>query len=44
LEVRGEASVPRYAYLEGELEQLVSFLDRPSASQAMREYRAALAK
>ena len=74
LEVRGEASVPRYAYLEGQLEimtpslphesdtegysevpgsrvlpgidleQLVSFLDRPSASQAMREYRAALAK
>ena len=27
-----------------DLEQLVSFLDRPSASQAMREYRAALAK
>lgn len=27
-----------------DLEQLVSFLDRPSASQAMREYRAALAQ
>jgi len=33
LEVRGEASVPRFAYL---------YLDRPTASQAIREYRAAL--
>jgi Uma2 family endonuclease len=38
-EARGSSVLPGI-----DLEQLVSFLDRPSASQAMREYRAALAQ
>jgi hypothetical protein len=54
LEVRGEASVPRYAYLEAELEITTPSLTHESirsrigrlvsASQAMREYQAALTK
>jgi hypothetical protein len=45
LEADGYAEVPASRLLPGiDLEQLVSFLERPSASQAMREYPAALAK
>jgi Uma2 family endonuclease len=45
LEPDGCAEAPASRVLPGiDLEHLVSFLDRPSASQAMREYRAALAK
>ena len=45
LEAERYSEAPGSSVLPGiDLEQLVSFLDRPSASQAMREYRAALAK
>jgi hypothetical protein len=44
LELRGDRSVPRFAYLEGDLVQLCTHLDRPMTSQAMREYRAALSQ
>ena len=45
LDAERYSEVPGSRVLPGiDLEQLVSFLDRPSASQAMREYRAALAK
>lgn len=45
LEADRYSEVPASRVLPGiDLEQLVSFLDRPSASQAMREYRAALTK
>jgi len=42
---RGYKEVPRSRVLPGiDLDQLVSFLDRPTTSQATREYRAALRK
>lgn len=45
LEADGYSDALSSSVLPGiDLEQLVSFLDRPSASQAMREYRAALAQ
>jgi Uma2 family endonuclease len=43
LDAERYSELPASRVLPGiDLEQLVSFLDRPSASQAMREYRAAL--
>lgn len=50
IEMRSEGRFPKISYLEGTLElmvpidlaQLVTFIDRPTTSQAMREYRAAL--
>lgn len=51
LEIRGECSTPRITYLEGLLEimspsrshlSIAQFLDRPSTSQAIRDYRDAL--
>jgi Uma2 family endonuclease len=45
LEADRYSEAPGSSVLPGiDLDQLVSFLDRPSASQAMREYRAALTK
>jgi Uma2 family endonuclease len=45
LDAEGYSEAPGSSVLPGiDLDQLVSFLDRPSASQAIREYRAVLAK
>jgi Uma2 family endonuclease len=45
LEAERYSEAPGSSVLPGiDLEQLVSFLDRPSASQAIRDYRAALTK